>query len=182
MGNDALTIRFDDISINADVTAARSMADQAMSQGARVLWCISPLVHDIPEGEDQQRVFPQILKAYSDPSVFFHADRCGIPSTPAGAVLASHGLVHVDHRLLDAQAQWLSIITSCSLVGARVFVPPFNKWDTDTETICKRYNIELVKFEDGWKSMDHHSYDPEHKLWYCHSRRWTVDSFREWWK
>jgi len=67
-------------------------------------------------------------------------------------------------------------------VGARVFVPPFNKWDTDTETICKRYNIELVKFEDGWKSMDHHSYDPEHKLWYCHSRRWTVDSFREWWK
>ena len=92
----------------------------------------------------------------------------------------SHGLIHVDHRLLSREAQEMSILTSCSLAKSKVFVPPFNKWNKDSEDICREHNIQLVKFEDGWLCMEYNDFNPDQELWYIHSREFTLDSFREW--
>jgi len=176
-----MIVRFDDISINTDLDAARAMTCFCQDMGAGVMWAISPLVHDIPEGENPGRVFPGILKAYSNHTVFFCTEKCGTPSVPDGVIIAAHGIVHVDHRLLSEDAQKLSILTSCSLAGCSTFVPPFNKWNNDTEVICKKYDIQLVRFEEGWLSMEHNDCKPDHKRWYLHSRRWTPETFRAWW-
>ena len=74
----------------------------------------------------------------------------------------------------------MSIITSCSLAQGKTFIPPFNKWDKNTESICEEFGIELIKFEDGWLCMEYNSFDPEQELWYLHSREFTLEDFKTW--
>ncbi len=98
----------------------------------------------------------------------------------ASAVIASHGLIHVDHRLMGREAQELSIVASCSLVGAKIFVPPFNKWNRDTASVCDEHGIELVKFEDGWRHVRFNAFDPSHDKYYLHTHDTTATWLREW--
>lgn len=172
---DARVIRFDDVCIRSDLSRYKEMALWLMERGWGVWYCVSPLVHGDAEGE---RVFPKVLSARSDHRNFYRVDQCGLPedqAIPYGVKLASHGLLHVDHRLLMYEAQELSIVTSCSLIGTKVFVPPFNKWNSVTQSVCLSHDIHLVKFEAGWRGMEHEPFDPDHSLWYCHPRHWTVE-------
>jgi len=175
--------RFDDICINSNMTDAIRMAEEIKKITDSDVWfCVSPLVHNIVEKDpiDSQQVFPRILAAHSTHKVFYNVDRCGIPDFPEWITRAGHGTVHVDHRLLDYQAQELSIVTSCSLINASIFVPPFNKWNSITEQVCREHNIQLIKFEDGWLSAEHNIYNTKHDKWYLHHRAFTVAEFKEW--
>ena len=177
--------RFDDICINADLEHANILAYQILKKypDAQVLYCISPCVNDMSDSSDpvtSQRIFPKIYNAYSDHRIFYKIDKIGIPEVPERVISASHGLVHVDHRLLEFSAQEMSILVSCSLTKSRIFVPPFNKWNKDTEKICQEHNIELVKFEDGWLCCEYNEYNPEHNLWYLHHREFAPSDFKKW--
>jgi hypothetical protein len=178
------TFRFDDICTNADMDLHISIAKYIKEKypSADILFCVSPLVHDMSsmEGKESQRIFPKILNAYSDYRKFYMVDKCGIPKFPDWITGAGHGLIHVDHRLLQKQAQELSIITSCSLSKSSFFVPPFNKWNDDTESICAEHGIKLIKFEDGWLCCEHNNFNPNHNLWYLHAREFTFNSFKDW--
>jgi hypothetical protein len=116
----------------------------------------------------------------SDHRQFYKADIAAIPEIPDYVEKASHGLIHVDHRLLKKSAQEMSILVSCSLSKSNIFVPPFNKWNKNTEKICRSNNIELVKFEDGWKCMEYNKFDSSVSKWYLHHREFTVDTFKRW--
>ena len=176
--------RFDDINTNEDlektIKIARLIKDKV--EDVNVLFCISPLVCDMSHetGKHSERIFPKILNAYSDYRIFYKVDKCGIPTFPEWITRASHGLIHVDHRLLTKEAQEMSIITSCALAKSSIFVPPFNKWDKNTEEICEENKIELVKFEDGWLCCEYNKYDSNHNLWYLHAREFTLKGFTEW--
>jgi len=178
------TLRFDDICINTDMKNAIEIAEYVKELGWNVIFCVSPLVNK----SSDQRVYPKRYNAYSDYRIFYKMTDIGIPKFPSWIKIASHGLVHVDHRLLSKEAQELSIITSCYLTAASLnisqskmmFVPPFNKWNRDTMEICKEHNIELIKFEDGWTCAEHEKYDPYTDLWYIHSREWTLETFKKW--
>ena len=178
--------RFDDICLNGDTVLANKITDHILSKvpHAKIIYAISPLVHDMSLEKDRvtkQRIFPKILNAYSDPKVFYNVDLCGIPTNlHPRADLAAHGLVHVDHRLLDKSAQEMSILVSASLVKAKIFIPPFNKWNKDTEKICRDNAIELIKFEDGWKCAEYNKFDNTQSLWYLHHREFTEKSFKDW--
>ena len=74
----------------------------------------------------------------------------------------------------------MSIFVSCSLSQSMIFVPPFNKWNQDTEDICKEQGITLIKFEDGWLCMEYNDFDPNHDLWYVHSREFKLEEFEKW--
>lgn len=176
------TIRFDDVCINCDMESLNEMGSYAHSLGARVLYCISPLVHNMnhENEKNKQRIYPKIMNAYSDYREFFKVDIASVPEIPDFAVRASHGLIHVDHRLLDERAQEMSILVSCSIAKSKIFVPPFNKWNTSTERICRENDIELVKFEDGWKCMEYNTFDPTQNLWYVHHREMSVGAFKKW--
>lgn len=173
-----MTFRFDDISINTDMKVADSIAEHLHSLGHRVIYAISPLVHS----NCGERVFPKIINAKSSLTRHYSPDSIGIPVIPGFVSVASHGLIHEDHRLLDYAAQELSILVSCSIVGSKIFVPPFNKWNRDTEDICLDNDIYLEKFENGWLSCEHNDFDSNHKYWYLHSRDWTLEKFKEWLK
>lgn len=91
--------------------------------------------------------------------------------------IASHGLLHSDHTKLSHDAQEMSIVTSCNILNSKIFVPPFNKWNEDTDDICLRNEIILVKSKN-WKNLEYEEFNKNHRLWYFHSWRWTHKSFR----
>jgi len=175
------TFRFDDVSINSDMhlLSWQHAIIRKHYPDAEIIMGVSPCVHN----DVGERVFPSILNAFSDYRRFYMPDRVGIPDNipkDKNTVMAGHGLIHVDHRLLHHSAQELSILLSCSLIDAYTFIPPFNKWNKDTESICKENGITLVKFEDGWLSMEHNKNIAIHNLWYVHSRALTGEQFDEW--
>jgi hypothetical protein len=178
-----MTFRFDDVCINADMLLIQRMTDYLFDElpQCKVIYGVSPLVHQC--GTDpvkKQRVFPEIYNALSDYRNFYKVEKAGIPQIDSRVRKAGHGLIHVDHRLLTKEVQELSILASCTLVKADMFIPPFNKWNRDTEAICDEHEIKLVKFEDGWLSMEHNDSNHHHELWYLHSREWTFEKFVAW--
>lgn len=180
-----MIFRFDDVCINADMNLVNNMTDFLFRRFpyCDVIWGVSPLVNDMSKEEnniERQRIFPKILNAYSDYRKFYFVDKAGLPELHSKAKMASHGLVHVDHRLLSREAQEISILVSSSLAKAKIFIPPFNKWNSDTESICNEHGIELVKFEDGWLCMEYNVFNPFHKKWYLHSREFNIEQFIEW--
>ena len=180
-----MIFRFDDISRNTDINKLSEMVDIVEPFVDKIYICISPLYHFIPD--EPERVFPAIFKAYSDFKCFYDVNYALYPfDLPCNIIknkkvtIASHGLLHVDHRLLTYQSQEMSILTSASLTKSKVFVPPFNKYNQDSERICKEAGIVLIRFEDGWKSVECNAFDKKHDKWYLHSWRWNIDNFKKW--
>lgn len=170
--------RFDDVCINADyghIIAITQLLCNAFPN-SRVIHAISPIVYDTGD----QRVFPKILNAYSDPIVYNFGTKIGIPEIDPLVERASHGLIHVDHRLLTKEAQDMSITVSLAITKSNIFVPPFNKYNQDTEDICNKRGVELIRFEDGWRCMEYEPYNEETKLWYLHARELTIEQVKSW--
>jgi len=185
MSGKGLTFRFDDVCINADMGYTNLMTDHILEKYplAKVLWGVSPLVHDMSgeKGKARERVFPSIMNAYSDHRLHFEVDKCGLPELRKDVTIATHGLIHVDHRLLTRDQQEMSILISASLVKSKIFIPPFNKWNEDTADICFLNKIELIKFEDGWLSMEHNKFDTyKCQKWYLHAREFSINEFKQW--
>ncbi len=182
-----MIFRIDDVSVNTDIPRLQGLLAliNSIMPGEKIMLAVSPLVHHMPRNLpalERERAFPRILSAMSDHRKFFEVKHLGMPITQSSPLIqiASHGLVHADHRLMGREAQELSIVTSCSLVGARVFVPPFNKWNAHTEEICDEHAIELVKFEDGWRHVNYNKFDPTHERYYCHTHDVTHESLAAW--
>ena len=169
--------RFDDICINSNMQTVNKMTDFLLEnfEGCEVIWAVSPIVSK--SEKDKQRVFPSIYNAHSNKSIFYNVDGIGIPQLRKDVTFAGHGLIHTDHRLLDYDAQEMSVLTSCNLIGAKTFVPPFNKYNGDTINICFFNDIELIKWEEGWRCMDYEKWDGMHDMWYIHHNAFTFESF-----
>lgn len=170
--------RFDDICINSDIVEVHNITEYLQQRfDCRIIWAVSPMVHNLV-GE---RVFPKIYTAMSDYRNFFKVDTCGLPQCKNEFVeIASHGLIHVDHRLLTKEEQYMSISISCSLLKSNIFVPPFNKWNKNTEAVCDELGVKLIRFEDGWLSMEHNRYNEEQQLWYLHHRDFNLEKVKQW--
>jgi hypothetical protein len=174
-----MILRLDDICLNTDMSHANALAEMWTEHWHSEVWyCVSPLIFV----RNDERVFPPILKALSDYRKFYEIDACGIPDVPDSVTVCSHGLIHVDHRLLDRSAQEMSILASCHLLKSRVFVPPFNKWTSDMLDICRENGIHLVCFEDGWRSVECEPYTESIDKYYLHSRNVTHKQMESWLK
>jgi len=145
---------------------------------------MSPCVFDMSAETDswqRERIFPKILNAHSDQTVFYSPERVGIPKidvinshiftktvnrfeSAVNAMFCGHGMFHIDHRLISYEAQEINIMASHSIVMSACkvrqcnyvpkFIPPFNKFNDDTGKICRDNNIELVEWsEEKWKHL-----------------------------
>jgi hypothetical protein len=130
------------------------------------------VVSPISKENDNGSVYPDPPFKHRDRNFFYESDRVFIPS-PVPGTMVSHGLLHCDHSQLQFDAQEMSIVTSCNLLKTNIFVPPFNRYNDTTEAVCRINNIDLVRYEEGWRNMDKEPFDPAHKLWYFHP--WRVD-------
>jgi hypothetical protein len=181
-------IRIDDISLNIDEEKLRKFLSQAQEKYPSVefLLAVSPAVFDMPlraksDPKISERVFPSILNAYSDHREFYKVEKVGVPAWLDQIVdkfrckVASHGLIHVDHRLLSRSAQELSIVSSLALVKGNIFVPPFNKYNQDTISICEEHKIDLIKWEDGWKHLGYQPFQDDGSNYYVHFHDYPGD-------
>lgn len=175
-----MMFRIDDVSVNTDRTKLTEMLRTIWerSPDATIMLAMSPLVHATKD----ERVFPLILNAHSDWRVFYGVQRCGIPLQirADNVIVASHGLVHVDHRLLERAAKEMSILVSCSLLNTKTWVAPFNKYDQDCIEICMEHGITLIRWEDDWQHLKFNDFDdtPGGK-WYFHTHDFTLEQFKE---
>ena len=188
----AVTFRIDDVSLNTSKTRLHEMISliENRVENCEFLLAISPIVFDMSSEVklSAERIFPKILNAHSDFKKFFKGNKIGKPkflnelNEKSNLKLASHGLIHVDHRLLTRSAQEISILISCAITESNIFVPPFNKWNSKTETVCQENKIELIKFEDGWKHVAHQKFnnDGENQKYYFHTHDFELDFIENW--
>ncbi len=182
-------LRIDDISINLELGRLTNFLELVRSKYPKVsiLLAISPMVFNMDKWEPnkestKERVFPSILNAMSDHRVYFNVEKIGIPvwlndvAEKFECTLATHGLIHVDHRLLSRDLQELSVISSASLIGTKIFVPPFNKYNEDTVEVCRNNKIKLVRWEDGWTHLGYYPFVDNGKKYYVHLHDYPGDN------
>jgi hypothetical protein len=180
--------RFDDISVNTNMEKFCRLLDVIWGENPayHILCAVSPIVfHPRVLGiGNEERVHPSPLTAMSSLSPYYTGTRCGVPELPNDPriIPAGHGLMHVDHRLLGWKSQEMSIVGSCALAKAQVFIPPYNKYNSITEEICEDYHIQLIRFEDGWQHALYNVYEPSKKLprYYMHPYDMGPEDFVEW--
>jgi hypothetical protein len=181
--------RFDDVSINTDIANLQGLISviRQYRPTTTVLLAISPITFSTKQFEkfrpgQQQRVHPNELTAMSDIKEYYKGASCGTLQIPNDSfiVRAGHGIAHVDHRLLGRKSQEMSILMSCALAQATVFVPPYNKYNATTEGICWENSIELVKWEDGWKHILYNPYHLNQQRYYMHPYDATQEQLMKW--
>jgi len=178
--------RFDDINPNTNFIKLEQLIKIALKWANEIWLCYSPFSHDpkskyhehqkVPNELEKERIFPSILKALSNYNIFYKVDKVLDPNILfvlkekyPSIKLVSHGLVHVDHRLLSKTAQEMSILITNSLVKSNIFIPPFNHYNKKTEKICKENRILLCKFEHGWLHAVYNFFDNNHLKYYVHT-------------
>lgn len=110
---------------------------------------------------------------------FYDVDLFILPIDLPDNIIASHGLIHVDHSKIGTDAQEMSILTSCRLLDSKIFIPPFNKFNEDTLQICHDNGIKILLTSEGWKSLEFNKFDKNYDKWYLHSWRYTPEKLRE---
>lgn len=171
-----LIFRNDDVNANTDLLKLGELYDilRAYVPSAEIMSCVTVLSKSSPNGA----VYPNLPLKSKPFHYFIETDSVILAKYVDGTRIVSHGLWHLDHSKITPDLQEASIVSSCRLLKTDTFVPPFNSWNGQTERICERHGIRLVKHEDGWKSFEHNDFDPSHPLWYFHSWKWNKDSLR----
>jgi len=182
-----MIFRFDDISANTDFNKLGLMIDFIKPKISQLYLGISNLCHTIVEETDnKERVFPSFFKTACSEKNYYTVNKMLLSEKLAlwryaeKIIFVSHGLVHIDHTLLTREQQEMSILVSKSLIPSNFFIPPFNKFNQDTISICKENNIVLLGLNEVWKNADFNKFDPEVEYWYCHSWRWKIEDFAQW--
>jgi hypothetical protein len=176
-----IVIRNDDVNPNTDIFQLQTIYNiikQAVP-GVEIWTAFSMISAD---KSDPNHLYPaKDLPIKEQPIEYFYKN-VGKVELPIKSVnyekMVSHGLLHIDHKYMPFELQEMSIVTSCFLLKTMTFVPPFSEYDNNTESVCDKYGIKLVK-RDGWKSLDYNDFNPDQKLWYFHSWRYTPEKLRE---
>jgi len=148
----ATSFRIDDISLNTDQNKIE-WAVGVLGKHGQVTLAVSPLCCELDDPGDRKGWnYHAAEQPSSEPlGHYLRMRKMGVPQWALEHQnrweVASHGLIHADHRLLNKQAQELSIVLSCNLVNATIFVPPFHKYNKDTEEVCNEHFITLDKWD-----------------------------------
>jgi len=92
--------------------------------------------------------------------------------------IVSHGIYHVIHKNMSRDLQGASIIAACRFLRTNIFVPPYSEYDETTIDICSKHGITFVMPSPEWKSLESEPFNPDHKKWFFHSWRYTVESLK----
>lgn len=169
-----IIFRNDDVSPNTDLASLEEMylGIFSMFPDAEIWSCVTIFAKHNESGS----VYPNPPFKNQPRGFFYDVDQLSAAFQFPGSKVVSHGLWHIDHSKASYELQEASILTSCKLLDTKIFVPPFNAWNPDTDLICARNDIQLIKYEEGWKSLEHNQFDSDHSLWYLHSWRYTPES------
>lgn len=170
-----MIFRFDDISANTDFDDFSEQLDILRERfDAKFIVGINILA----KSNDGGSVYPNPPFKDREKDFFYGVDRmislAKIQSLNLDEEeICSHGLFHIDHSKLSIDAQEISILGSCNLLGAKKFIPPFNRFNEETKEICRTHGIDFINSGDGieWKSLESELFNPSHEYWYYHPFR-----------
>ncbi len=174
-----MIFRIDDVTINTPPAKLKQIIDLILRYypSAEIWNAVALCVADMSSDPKPDRMNPSIWNCHSDHRIFYTMNKIGVPDlTDIPGKVVSHGFVHVDHRLLHRSLQEWNIIASCSILSTDTFVPPYNKWNDDTEQICNNNSIKLAKWEDGW---NHLVYKPVRGMNYLHTYDMTIEQLED---
>lgn len=172
----SLVFRNDDINPNVRLEIVDRYYDiiHSLFPNAEIISCVTLMAKQNYKGS----IYPKTPFKDNNLEFFYDVDSfVREVHTYPNTQIASHGLFHVDCTKLDYQSQEMNIVSSCNYLKTKMFVPPFNKYNQDTEAVCYKHGITLVKPE-SWKSLEHEPFDMEHQNWYFHSWRLTPEKLR----
>lgn len=173
-----LTFRIDDVSSNTDMPSLKRMIRFLKGEFICDVWlCVNIFsmraldgsVYPNPPFKSRERAFFYGVNQYKDTTKM---------SLGQDAIV-SHGLFHADHSALSRDAQEMSILGSCNILNASIFVPPFNRFNEDTRSVCSEHGIRLIESaNEGWRSLEHEPFTLAHERWYFHPWRFSEEEFK----
>lgn len=169
-------LRVDDVGSNTDMKELSEMlrAYRLRVPNGKIWLAVSMLSKANTIGS----VYPDPPFKHKEKEYFYNVNSM-IRDFDLDGEIVSHGLVHADHSKLQYDAQEMSIVTSCNFLGTKIFVPPFNRYNEATEGVCRINKIDLVKVQDGWKSLDYNEFNMNHKKWYFHPWKYAASTFKK---
>lgn len=132
-------------------------------------------------------LYPELPLRGHEPKYFYNVDRMlsmdvieTLSSIPKVKIV-SHGLIHGMHSQMSREAIEMSILTSCSFLGTKTFIPPFNEMSATGVQVCEENGIEIIGNYElrQWHSLETEIFDSKHKLWYYHPWRIKADELSE---
>ena len=171
-----MIFRIDDVSSNTDMVELKKMIALLKDKfDAEILLGVTVFSKYSSDGA----VYPGAPFKDKDLPIFYDVTQCKTDTIDSLGTVASHGLFHSDHSKLQYDAQEMSIVGSCKFLGCNIFIPPFNRFNQTTESVCRINGINLVKLDEGWKSLEYNDFDDSHSMWYFHPWRFTAESLKE---
>ncbi len=168
-----LIFRNDDVNPSTDFSQLKEMYDFLKTQGQ-----VMSGVNLYGKKNTLGSVYPDVPFKYKPMDYFFDVDSYLDVKGKDLGLIASHGLFHFNHASVSRDYQEASIKMSCKKLSTKLFIPPFNKLNQDTKDICRDSGIMIMSGEK-WKSLEFNDFNPDHKYWYFHSWRYSVNQLKE---
>ena len=169
-----IIFRNDDVNPNSNIEDIKAMymIIRKYFPHAEIWSAVNMIAKTSKDGSCYPAIKPKDIK-FTDVNLIF--DRKHLPDLEN---IASHGLLHLDHRNVDRDLQKYSILTSCALLNTKVFVPPFWRWNAETNQICEAAGVKLWT-EGDWFNIDNGPVRENHLLFCFHSWKFTPETFEE---
>lgn len=164
--------RNDDVNPNQDLDQVRGMyaVIRKYFPDAEIITGVNLIAKTSQDGSAYPALKPKEIDFYDVDLMFDRKDLTGL------GILASHGLLHLDHRALPREAQEISILVSCSLLDSKIFIPPFWRWNQHTIDICESNGITFPITEE-WINLDNEPARRDHGFYCLHS--WKFKTIKE---
>lgn len=170
-------MRIDDVSPNTDFSDFKEQISILRKKGFKLIVGVNLFCKESVDGA----LYPDLPLSQQPMSYLLNVDKmlrmqdvldCGVKPEE----IVSHGLVHTNHARMSRDAQMVSILTSCSFLGTKRFIPPFNAVDETTKEICSGHGIEIIgnTHDHSWQSLESQDYMPDRSHWYYHP--WRIDA------
>jgi hypothetical protein len=178
-----MVVRIDDVNANTDFTDLYAQIELLSDLFDEIILGVNL----ISRSSDSGAVYPDLPLRNQIPTYFYDVDRTidyecleSLSSFPKVSIV-SHGLIHTKHGELSADAVAMSILTSCSLLGTKRFIPPFNNTSFVVKNICDGNGIELIGNNETtiWHSLETDKFNPLYPTWYYHPWRMTTQELSE---
>ena len=169
-----IVFRNDDVNPNSSISDILEMyaTIKEFFPDAEIYSCVTLFAQTSDNGSAYQEIpigridFPIVDKMFD------------LSSLPKLEHIVSHGVWHLDHRAAMRELAEYSIVSSCSILNTDIFIPPFWRWNTDVEKICRDNSIKLWT-EHDWVNIERNELTSKDDHYLFHSWTFTPAQFRE---
>lgn len=173
-----MIVRIDDVNANTDFRDFYQQLDILQPIFDEIILGVNLFSKSSSNGA----IYPELPLRNHPQEYFYDVDRILYIETIESLLkipkvsIVSHGLIHGMHSQMSKDAIQMSILTSCSMLKTKRFIPPFNEINETVKQVCESNGIEIIGNDERrlWHSLESEAFDPKYKFWYYHP--WRINS------